>query len=64
MLPLRLSWRIDNARTSVLLQFQASMAASAGVLFFAAILADGNEFQKHLFPFTFLFDCCLIADAV
>jgi len=48
----------------VLLQFHASMALAAGLLFYAAILGDGNEFQKHLFVFNFLFDGCLVADVL
>jgi small basic protein len=64
MVPLAVSLHVDDTRTSVLLQFHATMALTACLLFYAAIMADGNEFQKHLFVFNFLFDCCLAADVL
>jgi hypothetical protein len=60
--PLVVSFRAADRRVSVLLQFHATVAAMAVLSFYAAILADGNEFQKHLFPFNFLCDCLLAAD--
>ncbi len=50
------SRRTDRVRVSVLLQFQATVALAAGLLFYAAILSDGNEFQKH--PFVFNLSLC------
>lgn len=60
--PFWFSLRVSNPRISVLLQFQAAMALAAVLVFYTAILGDGNEFQKHLFVFNFLFDGCLVAD--
>jgi len=62
--PWWLSARAANPRTCVLLQFQAVMASAGVLMFYTAILGDGNEFQKHLFIFNFLFDCCLVADVL
>jgi hypothetical protein len=62
--PFIASLRVKDPRTAVLLQFQSSMAWAAVLLFYAAIVGDGNEFQKHLFAFNFLFDACLVADVL
>jgi hypothetical protein len=63
-LPLIASLREKGLRRGVLLQFHAAVACAAVVLFYTAILGDGNEFQKHLFAFNFLFDACLVADVL
>jgi hypothetical protein len=43
-----------------LLQFHSALGTMAALSFLIAIFGDGNETQKHLFLFNFLYDCCLI----
>ena len=63
-LPLVFGLRIRQAERRALLLLHASIASMATLAFYTAIFGDGNEWERHLFLFNFLMDCCLAADLV
>ncbi len=63
-LPLVLGFRTRRTERRALLLLHACIACMAPVAFYTAIFGDGNEWERHLFLFNFLMDCCLAADLV
>jgi hypothetical protein len=62
LVPLVCSLRAKDVRTQILLQLHSTVAAMAVLAFYTAVMADGNEFQRHLFASNFFVDCCIVAD--
>jgi len=62
--PVWLARRTGDVVARRLLWLQFCFATMAAIAFYTAILGDGNEFRKHLFPFSFCVDACLVASAL